>query len=317
MTDERKATVGQYLRRERERQNKSLESVAQVTRITLRNLEALEKDNFQVFPAPVFVRGFLRTYAGHLGLDLQEVIRLYETQAGVSPEPPLFTPSFLAEGSRPFLRYLIPLVTVVLVIYIVYRVQESKKTSTQPSPPPPSSAMTPAVEKPLAAPRPELAPVPEAARKAEGPPKGKMAAKVPSAPQALPKTLPEGKKPAGTPAPAAAPPSGEEKKVEEREHVLTIKASEVTWMRIRRGDAPEIDVILRPNETVTYKTKNSFNVEVGNAGGVEFIFDGKAKGKLGKSGQVVHLILPPPTSPPEQGSPDQQPSSNQKSSPRP
>jgi cytoskeleton protein RodZ len=61
LTEEGKPTVGQYLRRERERQKKSLESVAQATRITLRNLEALEADNFQAFSAPVFIRGFFFT----------------------------------------------------------------------------------------------------------------------------------------------------------------------------------------------------------------------------------------------------------------
>jgi len=315
LTEERKTTVGQYLRRERERQNKSLESVAQVTRITLNNLEALEEDNFQLFAAPVFVRGFLRTYATHLGLDPQEAISLYEAQVGNSVKPPSFTPPFPEERSRPLIRYLLPLVAIVFVIYIVSRVHESQKTPTQPSSSPPSSVMTPAAEKPFVAPPSEPPSAPTGAQEAEPPPKEEMAAKVPSAPKEPLKPLPEGPKPATPAAPAVAPASGEGKKVEVREHVLTIKASEVTWMRIQRGEPPVIDVILRPNETVTYKTKNSFDIEVGNAGGVELIFDGEAKGKPGKSGQVVHLILPPPASPPQQGSSDQPPSPVQKSSP--
>lgn len=315
MTEERKTTVGQFLRRERERQNKSLESVSQVTRITLSNLEALEEDNFKLFAAPVFVRGFLRTYATHLGLDPQETISLYETQAGDTVKPPPFTPSFPVERSRPLIRYLLPLLAIVFVIYIVSRVHESQKPPPQSSPSPPSAAMTPAAKEPVAAPPPEPPSPPEAATKGEPLPKEEMTAKVPSPPKAPPETLPEGEKSTTPAAPAVAPPSGEEKKVEVREHVLTIKASEVTWMRIQRGEPPVIDVILRPNETVTYKTKNSFKVEVGNAGGVELIFDGENKGKLGKSGQVVHLILPPPASPPRQASPDQQGSPVPKSSP--
>jgi cytoskeleton protein RodZ len=136
--------------------------------------------------------------------------------------------------------------------------------------------------------------------KAELPPKGEIAAKATPPPKVPPKILEEEKKPAGLSAPVVMPPSGEEKKAEAGPHVLTIKASAVTWMRIRTGEPPDIDVILRPNETVTYKTKRSFNVEVGNAGGVELIFDGRPVGPLGKSGEVVHLILPPQSSAPKE-----------------
>ena len=293
MTEERKMTVGQYLRRERERQDKSLESVAQVTRITLKNLEALEQDNFQVFSAPVFIRGFLRTYAGHLGLDLQEVIRLFEAQMGDAGKPPSFTPSLPAEGSRPILRYLLAVIAIIFVIYIGFRVRESQKPSTtQPSSSLPSSAMTPAVQEPFRAPPSKPASPSEKAKKTELPPKGKMAAQAPSLSKEPVKSLPEGKKPSSPRAQTAAPPSGEGGKAGAPEHVLTVKASEVTWMRIRTGQSPEIDVILRPNETVTYRTTNAFKIDLGNAGGVELIFNGKSQGKLGKSGEVVRLTLP-------------------------
>ncbi len=72
MNEEQVLSVGSYLRQERERRNISLESVAKVTRITLQNLEALERDDFRLLPAPVFTRGFLRTYAAYLGIDPKE-----------------------------------------------------------------------------------------------------------------------------------------------------------------------------------------------------------------------------------------------------
>lgn len=84
MNQEQGFSLGTYLRDERERRNISLESVAKVTRISLRYLEALEKDEFHLLPAPIFVRGFLRTYAAHLGIDPKEVVARYEAQTGFS-----------------------------------------------------------------------------------------------------------------------------------------------------------------------------------------------------------------------------------------
>ncbi len=73
-------TVGQYLQRQREAQKISLESVANITRIRIANLEALEKDEFHLLPAEVFTRGFLRSYAKSIGLNADEILSLYHRQ---------------------------------------------------------------------------------------------------------------------------------------------------------------------------------------------------------------------------------------------
>jgi hypothetical protein len=40
------------------------------------------------------------------------------------------------------------------------------------------------------------------------------------------------------------------------------------------------------------QAKTGFSLKIGNAGGVNLIFDGKEIGKLGEKGQVVNLTLP-------------------------
>jgi cytoskeleton protein RodZ len=52
----------------------SIEQVALDTRISRRFLEALEAEQFEELPAPVYVRGFLRSYANYMGLDPQPFI---------------------------------------------------------------------------------------------------------------------------------------------------------------------------------------------------------------------------------------------------
>lgn len=79
-------SVGELLKREREAQGKSIEDVAKVTRMSSQTLAALEDDRFGALPAPVYVKGHLRTYARFLGLDEGEIIQRY-TRSTQQHEP--------------------------------------------------------------------------------------------------------------------------------------------------------------------------------------------------------------------------------------
>jgi transcriptional regulator with XRE-family HTH domain len=70
-------SVGELLRNEREAQEKTLDDVASATRMSVRILESIEGDRFSALPAPVYVKGHLRTYARYLGLDEDEVVDKY------------------------------------------------------------------------------------------------------------------------------------------------------------------------------------------------------------------------------------------------
>lgn len=72
-------TFGTWLRRQREIREIPLREISDVTKISLRYLEALEQDRFDVLPAPVFARGFLREYSKYVGLDPDEVVNSYLT----------------------------------------------------------------------------------------------------------------------------------------------------------------------------------------------------------------------------------------------
>mgnify|MGYP001069262655 FL=1 len=73
-------TVGQNLQKRREEKNIPLKHVAQVTRIPLFTLQALERDEFYRLPGETFTRGFLRNYAKVIQLDPNEVITAYRHQ---------------------------------------------------------------------------------------------------------------------------------------------------------------------------------------------------------------------------------------------
>ena len=62
-------TVGERLREARERQKVSLHAIAEKTNISVRFLDAIEKNQFDKLPGGIFTRGFIRSYASQVGLD--------------------------------------------------------------------------------------------------------------------------------------------------------------------------------------------------------------------------------------------------------
>ena len=62
-------SVGRRLREAREAQGRSLGQVEQEIKIHAHHMEALEQENHEVLPNPLWGRGFLLTYGNYLGLD--------------------------------------------------------------------------------------------------------------------------------------------------------------------------------------------------------------------------------------------------------
>ncbi|HKV09787.1 MAG TPA: helix-turn-helix domain-containing protein [Thermoanaerobaculia bacterium] len=70
-------SFGDWLRRQREMREINLRDIAERTKISLRYLEAMEADRFDLLPAPIFAKGFLREYARYVGLSPDEVVNHY------------------------------------------------------------------------------------------------------------------------------------------------------------------------------------------------------------------------------------------------
>ena len=65
---------GAILHAERRRQDFSVGDVSRHLKLSVRQVEALERDEYEMFGGPVFVHGFLRNYAKLLGLDASSLI---------------------------------------------------------------------------------------------------------------------------------------------------------------------------------------------------------------------------------------------------
>jgi cytoskeletal protein RodZ len=75
--------IGNILRASREDHELSLEQVAAATHIRLHYLEAMEAGDFDALPSRVQMKGFLRSYAGLLGLDEKVLLEMLESGSDV------------------------------------------------------------------------------------------------------------------------------------------------------------------------------------------------------------------------------------------
>lgn len=69
---------GSYLKKERELRGIALEELSEQTHIKMDYLQAMEADQFQKLPGMTFVRGYLKAYAGYVGLLPEEVLLRFE-----------------------------------------------------------------------------------------------------------------------------------------------------------------------------------------------------------------------------------------------
>jgi cytoskeletal protein RodZ len=72
-----KQNFGARLRQAREAAGVSLAEIADSTKLSLRNLSALECDRIEQLPGGIYRRAIVRAYAAHVGLDAEKTLRAF------------------------------------------------------------------------------------------------------------------------------------------------------------------------------------------------------------------------------------------------
>ncbi len=88
------STVAEQLRAAREAQKLTLQQVADATKIRADHLQALERSDFSVFSAPIYIRGSVKNYAARLKLDVPKILAALDDELKATEkfsEPPPFT----------------------------------------------------------------------------------------------------------------------------------------------------------------------------------------------------------------------------------
>lgn len=91
--------LGQLLRNARIERKISLDDLQETTKIRKRYLEAIEEGNYKVLPGSFYVRAFIKSYAEMVGLDPNEVLKLYNSDIPAAETEPVAKPLKRARAS--------------------------------------------------------------------------------------------------------------------------------------------------------------------------------------------------------------------------
>lgn len=129
------ATLGDGLRAARKASGRSLEDMSAITRVHVRYLRALEQNDTSVLPSRVFSIGYVRAYAGALGVDEQLAVERFKRDVP-DPSVPLQAPVGIAfEEVRRYSPRIIGVLTIIGLAVVGWNIFQrvSLMSPTQPS----------------------------------------------------------------------------------------------------------------------------------------------------------------------------------------
>jgi len=247
--------LGDEFRSARETRGLTLSEVAEQLHIRSVYLNAIETEDWKAIGAPVYIRGFIRTYARFLGLDGESAIARYN-ETVPAERPSAAAAAILGaddEGGGPSLWAVLAIVVAIcLVGFVGYEWW--------------SYAQDGGAREPVAAASPSASAV-------ASPP----AAAVPAA------SAEPGASPQPTPASVGSAVGAENGPTP---HRITIRLTQRSWLHVAVDGAAQLEGIYPAGTSRTF-TGNAADVRAGNAGGVTVSVDGRPPALLGKDGDVV------------------------------
>lgn len=283
-------TLGAYLKQARSSRGVTLRELANVTRVSLGALEALEAEDLHALPAPAYTKGFIRAYMSYCQMPPDEALALYSQMVEEGEKQKEGNSSSLAfrdlyshmveEGAKQAPGELLPKYPQKTLRYGIWS-----------SPLALGLVIIAALSLILALfqgrwsqDRPDVARLSPPSLKSEPSqtPSGSLSKPEPFTKAAKPEQM---KGARTTVARKEGPTSGG--------LVLTARTSETTWIRVDTDEGLSVQELLPPEATRQWKAREQFVLTIGNAGGISLELNGQPVGPLGKSGEVIRrLVLP-------------------------
>jgi len=236
--------AGAALLMERRRQGLSLGDISRQLKLSVRQVEALERDDYSGFTGPVFVHGFIRNYAKLLNLDPDPLIRAADQI--LNPPAPASEPVAAAASPLVVRRRKIGMVPAVsagaaiAVVVAAVAVLVGNRGGSKPAPD-----------------EPVIAAIERSAQPTEHAPAAKPAAAQPAAEQ-----------------PAARPAAGNAAAAEPGERAtLRMVFDQESWVEIKDRNGNTLFGQLNPaGSRRSVSGEPPFDVVVGNAAGVRLTY---------------------------------------------
>lgn len=245
------------LKKRRLELGKTLDEIAEKTKIKRYCLQLIEEGNFDELPIEVYTRAYIKTYAEILGIDPSIILKDYEEYLKIKkqniqkielkPEQEPETKSFEKSSvKKTFSLKKVPAWSItagiifIVILIIIFLIQFEKKEYEIPPPP---SITQQAVSQEV------------------------------KVQEKMDKNEPK-------------------QEISTNQQNLKIEAIDKVWMRITIDDKEKKEFLLNPGQKIELQANKSFKLHIGNAGGVKVLFNDKDIGNLGETGKVVYLNLP-------------------------
>ncbi len=271
------ANLGTYLKEAREAKDISLEQVEADTKIKARFIEAMEAENFEMFPSAPMVRGFLKNYGDYLKLDAQAVLSKFEAGEAVPARlkirqvkrinPFMALPMIRRRRSLftvdMFITLLIVLALLGSAAFFIYTQYLEPAQLAGLEAVPQLQWLFPTV-------------APAQAETAS------PAATDPAAAIVLPTPTPV---PTDTPTPSPTPSPQYYTGV-----AVELVVHERSWVQILADDKKVFEGILEAGEKPNWVGEKRVAIRAGNGGGIEVFVNGQSMGLMGEAGQVIDQV---------------------------
>ncbi len=271
-------SFGTRLKREREKRKITLDDISVSTKIATRFLVALEGDQFDQLPGGIFNKGFVRSYARHLGLDENQTIADFVAASEPPlPEIPPEEPPVLAamaervpvaarksEGGIPWGLFAVALLVLAFgfALWGFYSREKPHVPSVTPAP----TGNETSIPAPHPAPDTAAKPASTEATSAASPAK-------PSESVATNLSAP----------PAAAANAGA--------FLVLVKARQDSWIAITADGKQILQETLAAAAEKSIEARDQVVIKSGNVGALDISFNGKKLASLGGYNQVKTLTF--------------------------
>lgn len=273
-SDSSASSPGAILKRCREYHGISLDEAAEATKVGSNYLQALEEDQAKEFASLAYLKGFLRIYASYLGLNPDDIMRLYEKI--YAPVGMRGAGQSAGEGNRETVRrrfswqkLALPVCLLLLLIITAAIINRSTAPSLQQAVPKPAAATqaTPAV-------------MPSRSSARQAPPAQKTEPVITPAATVKQESSPSER--TSTQKQLPDPPRG---------FVVGMKVTQNGTLAVTIDGATAQNYDLAVGDVIEWKAEKNITLDLSNAGGVEAELNGKPLSSFGTAGKPAYIVI--------------------------